>query len=376
MALTEGKLPRVNSQKEFMDYLENLIHPPKIDEDELPSTGRLRELKTYILESNEGFPSKIESDSFFTETTDAGINNLKILRVFGQGRDTGKLLEFYLNTSDDRFLILHTNHKSDETKDFIDLLTKDVRYTFDSAWFPSHILQQLSEKPGNRFKGFGVHYSDQFLKPDIESNMSEEDLNMDLTGSMAIEMQELIGTRPRIKSAVAYNKIRISRGEHNSFLNSVQDDVHNTGYFSVKRGKSVQDHLQLVDNTKDEYSKIITNVEDQRIGVKNVEGRTLVEGKAFDFEFPRPIENLVLFIERLFSASSPFRLWGMKTKIYDGYFRILGVDLHTGSPMDFEISKEMMRVYLFKGNCGNTILRLFTNLQIYYDSNTICRQLN
>lgn len=375
MALSEGRLPRVNSQKEFMDYLENVIYPPKIDEDELPSKGRLRELKTYILESNEVFPSRIESDSFSTEITDTGLNDLKILRMFGQGRDTGKLAEFYMNTSDNRFLVLHTNYKSDETNRFIDLLTKDVRYTFDSAWFPSNILQKLSEKPGNKFKGFGVHYSDQFLKPDNESDIDTEDLNMDMTGSMALEMQELIGTKPRIKSAVAYNKIRISRGQHNSFWNSVQDDVHNTGYFSVKRGKSVQDHLYLVGNTKDEYSEIITKVEDQRIGVKNIEGRTLVEGKAFDFEFPRPIENLVLFVEKLFNVASPFRLWGMKTKIYDGYFRILGVDLHTGSPMDFEISKEMMRVYLFKSNCGNTILRLFTNLQIHYDSNTICRQL-
>jgi len=358
-----------------MDYLENVIYPPKIDEDELPSKGRLRELKTYILESNEVFPSRIESDSFSTEITDTGLNDLKILRMFGQGRDTGKLAEFYMNTSDNRFLVLHTNYKSDETNRFIDLLTKDVRYTFDSAWFPSNILQKLSEKPGNKFKGFGVHYSDQFLKPDNESDIDTEDLNMDMTGSMALEMQELIGTKPRIKSAVAYNKIRISRGQHNSFWNSVQDDVHNTGYFSVKRGKSVQDHLYLVGNTKDEYSEIITKVEDQRIGVKNIEGRTLVEGKAFDFEFPRPIENLVLFVEKLFNVASPFRLWGMKTKIYDGYFRILGVDLHTGSPMDFEISKEMMRVYLFKSNCGNTILRLFTNLQIHYDSNTICRQL-
>ena len=72
----------------------------------------------------------------------------------------------------------------------------------------------------------------------------------------------------------------------------------------------------------------------------------------------------------------PFKLWGLKSKISDGYFKILAIDLHTGNPIDFEIADNMMRVYLFKGNCGNTILRLYTNLQMYYDSKTVCLELN
>jgi hypothetical protein len=34
----------------------------------------------------------------------------------------------------------------------------------------------------------------------------------------------------------------------------------------------------------------------------------------------------------------------------------------------FEITPEFMRVYLPDGSCGNTIIRLYTNLQHYYDS--------
>jgi len=186
----------------------------------------------------------------------------------------------------------------------------------------------------------------------------------------------LIETKPSIERTIAYNKIRILRGDKDSLFNSIQDDIHNTGYFAVKRGKSVQDHLQLVDISKNEYSKTIKDVENLRIGVKQVEGRTLIDGKSFDFEFPNKIENLNLFIERMFNSAMPFKLWGIKSKIYDDYFKVMAIDLHTGSPIDFEIANDMMRVYLFKGNCGNTILRLFTNLQMYYDSNTVCSQLN
>lgn len=369
------KLPRVETRKQFMDFLENVIYPPKYDDDGYSSgSGRLRELKTYILESNEGFPS-LETDDLSCEIFDTGLNDLKILRVIGKksGLDSS---EFYLETGDDRFFVLHTNDKSEITTRIVDSLTKDFHHTFDHTWFYSNMLKRLAEENGNHFKGFGVNYSDKYLRMDEDLDSDIEDLTLSISGSLAEQMEKIVEKDPNIERRIAFNKIRIARGRNNSITDSVQDDIHNTGYFSVKKGKSVQDHLQLVDIAKDEYHETISDVEDQRIGIKEIEGRTIVEGKSFDFEFPNPIENIPLFLERFFSSAQPFKLWGMKTKIYDDYFRIMAVDLHTGSPMDFEISKDMMRAYLFKGNCGNTILRLFTNLQMYYDSNTKCAQLN
>jgi len=367
------RLPNVQTRKDFMDYLENIIHPPKYDDEEYSSKGRLRELKTYILESDEGFPLHINSDEISCEVVNTGLDGMKILRASQKNKSTH---EFFLDVSDKRFFILHTNDKSEDTNKIIETLTKDYHHTFDNTWFYSNMLKRLAKKSGNSFKGFGVSYSNKFLRSTDDEDSDIEDLNLSISGSLAEEMQQLVETKPSIERASAYNKVRILRGSKTSLLNSVQDDIYNTGYFAVKRGKSVQDHLQLVDICKDEYSETINDVENLRIGVKEVGDRTLVEGKSFDFIFPNKIENLNLFIERMFNSAMPFKLWGLKSKIYADYFKIMAVDLHTGSPIDFEIADDMMRVYLFKGNCGNTILRLFTNLQMYYDSNTTCMQLD
>ena len=36
--------------------------------------------------------------------------------------------------------------------------------------------------------------------------------------------------------------------------------------------------------------------------------------------------------------------------------------------MSFELSPEFMRVYLAPGGCGNSLARLYTNLQHHYNS--------
>ena len=351
-----------------MDYLEDVIHPPKYDDDEYSSRGRLRELKTYILESDEGFPSQLTMKDFSCEVFDTGLKDMKILRV----KKNNNMHEFFLNVNDKRFLILHTNYKSEDTNKIIENLTKDHHHTFDNVWFYSDMLKQIAQELGNSFRGFGVSYSNKFLRSAEYADSDIEDLNLSISGSLAKEMQKLIASNPNIQRTIAYNKVRIQRG---SLSDSVEDDIHNTGYFAVKHGKSVQDHLQLVDICKEKYSEVINNIENLRIGVTEIEGRMLLEGQSFDFEFPNPIKDLNLFVEKMFSSTIPFKLWGLKSKIHDDYFKIMAMDLHTGSPLDFEIASDIMRVYLFKGNCGNTILRLFTNLQMYYDSNITCQQL-
>ena len=47
---------------------------------------------------------------------------------------------------------------------------------------------------------------------------------------------------------------------------------------SVKSGKSIQDHMCLIDTAMNDYSEIIKTIEDNRIGPREVEDTTLVEG--------------------------------------------------------------------------------------------------
>ena len=270
------------------------------------------------------------------------------------------------------FFTLHTNEKSEDVNKIIDALTDDYNYTFDNTWFYSALLKRFSAKPGNVFRGFGISYTNNTFSPEPNRDSDIEDLSLNINGSMAMDIQELIEKEPRVGRIAAYNTVRILRGQSPNFI---QDDVHNNGYFAVKRGKSIQDHLRLVDTCRNEYAKIVQNIEDASIGVRNSGDRKLVKGNAFDFVFKNEIDDVELFINRVFNSTKPFKLWGLKSEIEKDYYKVMAVDLHAGGILHFDIAKDMIRVGIYDGTCGNTILRLFTNLQIHFDSKIICSQL-
>ena len=357
------RLARVSTNKEFLDELSNMITPPKNYDDDQSEQGRLRELKTFMLESDDGFPLQAKLERMSYEVTDTGLDWIKILTVTEEDHNH----QFYLDVSDKRFFQLHTNHKSDTADRIIRALTGDRNHTLDNTWLYHDMLKRLAVKPNNYFHGFDISYSNTLVKDD-----DLENLTMSIRGSMASEVEDLIRTNDRLNKAGAYDKVSISRGSGADPYERVQDDVHNNGYFAVKYGKSVQEHLHIVDYCREEYSKTVLGVENERIGVRDVDGERFLDGNSFYFEFPNRLVDLDAFIDRVFDSTRPFQLWGLKQQIRDGYYKILAVDLHTGSPMDFEIADDMMRAYIFKGSCGNTILRLLTNLQIYFDSQTRC----
>ena len=84
--------------------------------------------------------------------------------------------------------------------------------------------------------------------------------------------------------------------------------------------------------------------------------------------FSKPMPNLEKFVSSVFSGAEPFRLWGVPVQLADNFYRVNAVDMHVSHLIIFEISPEYMRVYLPDGSCGNTIARLYCNLQHNYDS--------
>lgn len=237
---------------------------------------------------------------------------LEHMKILLVASGNGGAHEFFLDVSDGRFPVLHQITSEDPGR-IVASLTKSYQHAFDNTWFYPDMLKRLAAKTGG--------------------------------------------------------------DEGSSPSDFVLDDVHNTGYFAAKRGRSARDHLWLVDVCKKEYSETVDDVENLCIGTREECGRTLAGGRSFDFEFPNKIEDLDAFVRKMFSPAMPFKLWGPKSGIHDGYVRVTAVDLHTGSPMDFEVADDMMRAYLFKGGCGNTVLRLFSCLRALCDSGVRCGQI-
>ena len=360
MAETGGRLPRVETRQGFMDALEDMILPGP-GQDAPP--GRARELKSYMLESDGGLGGEFEASGMQCRVSETGLDRVKILGV----REGGKLREFFLDDADPRFPVLHTNEKSGDAARIVEKLTRETRRALDRAWLHSDMLEVLAGMPGNSFRGFAA-CSDR--RPGSgEDGADAGDLRLSVSGSMAARMKTLVMQDPQMGRTCA-SMVRIARGAESCGRGYAQDEVHRDGHFALKRGKSADDHLALVQMCRERYSESVKSVEGPR-----ADGPDLLDGGPFDFEFPNGIGDAGALISSMFGSTAPFKLWGIKSSIADGYFGVAAVDLHAGSPLDFEIADDMMRVYPGRGGCGNTILRLLANLQIYHDAKARCLQV-
>lgn len=361
-----GRLPKVSSRKEYMDYLEGIMYAEMTEEEEeleVERRGKPPELKSYLVESNGLLQSTIQSSELHGQIEDTGVSDIKILNLSSGSHSAG----FYLDLKDKRFLVLHTGDLAEDTHRLIKELTYSPEYLLDRAWIPTHMLQDISKLPGNQFNGFGLQYLDVFA-PTEES----DELDITASGNIADRALTAVMSESALRRSLSYTKTRIRRGTP---LNYAKDDLMWDGTLSVRSGKSIDDHIALVEETRTRYKDLVEGIEKYRLTAKEVEGTRHLGGRAFNLTFDRTIDDLESFLDRLLNPGSAFRLWGIKSKIDANYYQVLALDLHTDGQMDLEISTNLMRVYLPAAACGNSLLRLFVNLQRYFDSRTRCEEI-
>lgn len=353
-----------------MDALDAMIAPPKMDVTDSGETrGHPTLLKSYLLETNAPLSQSYLFDHTLGVIEDTGLDAIKILTMRTQP-DSQKSYEaqFYIDVSDKRFLVLHTNYRAEETHPFVEKFVTSGKYEFDNAWLSTNSMKRLAESSGNKGYGFEIDYEDYFdRKEDADDITPQEDFRLDTTGVISNKALGLLKLDPLVKRTIGYERITVGRGIKSR---GVLEEITYDGRFSVVKGKSVDDHIVLVDSMKSDYIRQVKEVESRSI-CGNTQSR-IIEGAAFDFEFERDVSDWNRYLGIMFNAKGPFRLWGIKSKVSEKAFRILAVDMHTGHPVDFEITDHLIRAYLPSGSCGNAILRFFVNLQRYFDSQISC----
>ena len=373
-------LPEINSQKQFIDTLADMVTPPKFAKPTRELRGRPYQLKTYLIESNNDgkLTQSFMLDSMIGEIRNTGLDTLKVLRLMSvedERKPTQKPyhVEFYLDMSNPRFLLLHTNFHSRKVGRAVRNLVGSTKFEFDHAWLSTTTLTGLSERPGNTRSGYKIGYRDIFVERDEEELMAENNMVVEASGGLAQVLFQWTKQDETLEKTLGYEYVRIARGYKS---HGIEDDVWFDGRMSVKRGRSVEDHMVLVNSIKDEYCQKITEAEKLRMDGRMEGDMAVIDGFPFEFEFRRKVESWDGFLAHIFDGKEPFKLWGLKTKIRNGYYRILAVDMHTGHPLDIEVSEHILRVYLPKQSCGNVLLRLFVNLQRYFDATIKCAQLS
>lgn len=285
-----------------------------------------------------------------------------------QIKEDNEPLIFYVDASDSRFWLIHSMDKSVSVDPLIDKLTS-WNQNLDRAWLPIQLLEEIS-KLGD-LRGLGLDYDRREI-PDVNFEIPEapvEFLKMQLWGNKAGKVLQILREKDAFPHETTLSKVKVKfwiDGESTSEFSL--DDIKYDGKITA-RGTSFQSHVTLVTNLYQKYSDKIRELEKHyALSYKEEGERFSISGMPINIIFPAPIKNLDLFCESVFSSTKPFRLWGIPIKLNENYVRISGFDLHVGKRISFEITPEFMRLYLPEGSCANSVVRIFTNLQHYYDS--------
>ena len=360
MPLDFGKAKTLKDMKEEMqNYLMKFIEEAEANKKEEEKWTGDKKIKTYIIESNNSEPEY----AVWPESTQLIKTQDKNLRlVITKINDVEKIN--YLDFSDKRFWYLHSVEDSNNIKKIIKELIVRNRNKLDYCWYASNFIEK---KVGfGEGEGFNIKFRNEFLTEEEDSENLKQ-FSMLFWGGRPHEVLDKLRQKDNLL-ATGMTLTQIKQTFRTEY-GVVKESINYNGNFTLNKGDSIISYFDTLDKVKYEYFELLKKIEDEyRIKFDKNENGIKVNGMYSLIEFGKELENLDLFINRIFSAKSPFRLWGIPQRLRKDFVRVLAVDLHTFDRFTLEITPKYMRVFLSENSCGNVITRLVTNLQLYFDS--------
>lgn len=371
---------RIQTRQEMSQLLDNRMnktYSTLLERQELEPETSL--VKTYLVEAHlreDAVSEEVESLLARNFTSDAMGRDLSA--ATRRTRDEGLFtltanyrrepVTIFVDTSNRRFWVLHSMNSSIALDWLIDRLIRTSQ-ELDRAWIPIDLLELASQY--GAFRGLGLDYDRRFI-PDVDfeaPGAPVEFLKMQLWGSKAGEVLRILRQHDAFPHETALSKVKVkywlSEDRNGEFA---LDDIKYNGKITA-RGTSFQSHITLINDLYRRYAELIRMIEERfSLSWALTEGQVDMRGEPVNLFLSRPIADLETFCASLFSPSAPFRLWGVPIALTDNFYRVSAVDLHAGSRIDFEIAPKFIRVYLRDGSCGNSLVRLYTNLQHHYDA--------
>lgn len=282
--------------------------------------------------------------------------------------------EFWVDRLDPRFWVFHTTMPSVDAVAWLGEAVESRRDT-DWIWLPSAHLRNIA--PGALSRRVRTEFNGNRL---VSADDIAHDLKVQLTGTNAEQLLDMIADLPGYKSAVSFSNIEVAIDDPD--LGSLRESVRRWGAFAA-HGDDFSHHAQFVQLVIGRYAHLVETIEALALGFEplrpadavvnylgasseDIQSGASISGTPIGIQFARTIDNVPAFCEELFSSRAPFRLWG-RPVLADDYALVEAVDLHVGERLSIEIGHDWMRVYLLAGSCGNTIARLISNLQTRFD---------
>ena len=269
---------------------------------------------------------------------------------------------------------MHTVSQSPAADRAVDR-TVDRTHRLDRIWLWTNLLNEVA-KLGS-FRGLGLDFDRRGLYGDSYYDDQRLDspeeplafLKMQLWGNQASEVLRVLRGSGAFPNETSLAKVKIKHWLDGDASDSFSvDDLKFNGKFTT-RGTSFQSHISLVTEVIGRYSSALEFVESTfRVGMSTVSEGLIPRGRPATFVFSNQLPDVERVAVSISRGAPPFRVWGVPTPLGKNAFRIRGVDMHVGHRVDIEIYSDAMRVFVPENGCGNTILRLLTNLQHHVDA--------
>src|SRR6185436_2661627 len=196
-------------------------------------------------------------------------------------------------------------------------------------------------------------------------------VNIDLEYPDALETYRRLKQEPTLLPDVPLNAVLTERHDEDSSAYA-RARITSNGKITG-RGPDFSSYLHIVDRTLDDYATVVSTLESRywlRLNpLENCEDLAIsLKGEPFSIRFSREIDARRL-VSLMINCARPFRLMGSVDEIQDGYYAVEAIDLHINQPVGFEVASRFIRIYLYEGTCGNTLVRIIRSLQHHVDSN-------
>lgn len=357
-----------SNRAELRYYLDHWL---RRDFEALRSTGRRRPginaIKTYLLEFHPREEmTEDESLALLADTVaKLGLQlqeteERRLLRLVGED------MILYIDGFPSRFVAVFATAPVDAVDS---LITKIATNPFlDRAWLPAGLLQE--SVLSGRLYGFGVTFQDMIEQSDDElwPRSDADDLSLAAYRRRARLLAGILRDARELRSFLGLSKVSVllMNEECSTADQFIINDLYYDGKI-VSRGTSYDQHNRFLYYVLDMYTHYLATIEQSRLAASDGN----IVGRPITVKFQRPIARLEHLVENMFNGTQPYRLWGIPDRTSEGCFEVYAVDLHPGSrqsAFQCQVTAEGIKLFIPSGACGNTVLRLLSNINRTVDA--------
>lgn len=315
--------------------------------------------KSFFVEADRGkselrkfLKTELDTDIEFLASNDENYHPIRLTL-------NGEKELFIIDNKDERFWVFHTFGLARITNQFTDKISRSA--FLDTAWLPMQFLQGLTDQ--GFLKGFAARFDNDVFVSDDENRSK---ISMRLWGNLASEVVKTFQQNPLISQNLSISGVRLRTSIEKDTNAFAIEDINYRGKVTVL-GDSILSHFNFINETYlNRYSYTIREKIEHKHSIRV--SNNVLHGEPIFIEFSRVELDIASFTKAIFSASNPFKLWGLSEIIKDDFARVYAVDMHVGSTLTFEVFKNSIRIFIEENCCGNSIARFFTLFQQHYDA--------